>query len=79
MSAFVPHLYHLQSRGSISIRRLDDLLSEDVQVMKIDVEGYELEVLQGAKELLSHHTVKYIMAECNTGIIGDAGKDKYLR
>ena len=47
--------------------------------MKIDVEGYELEVLQGAQQLLTKHTVKYIMAECNYGIIGQAGKDKYLR
>jgi hypothetical protein len=43
--------------------------------MKIDVEGYEHKVLQGAAALLQARRVRYIMAECNTGIIGeDAGR-----
>lgn len=50
-----------------------------LQVMKIDVEGYELEVLKGARHLLARHTVKYIMMECNTGLITPGQKLEYLR
>jgi len=37
---------------SVPIRRLDSLIVGDVDVLKIDVEGYEGEVLAGAVELL---------------------------
>jgi FkbM family methyltransferase len=36
---------------------------EKIDVLKIDVEGFELEVLSGAHELLSKHCVKYIIFE----------------
>jgi FkbM family methyltransferase len=63
----------------MTVRRLDTLLAEDVQIMKIDVEGFEVEVLTGAEELFSKYEVRYIMTECNVGIIGDEGKKKYLK
>uniref|UniRef100_A0A383VEQ7 Methyltransferase FkbM domain-containing protein n=1 Tax=Tetradesmus obliquus TaxID=3088 RepID=A0A383VEQ7_TETOB len=71
------HTYEV--RGEMTVRRLDTLLAEDVQVMKIDVEGFELEVLQGAQGLLQKHNVWYIMAECNIGIIGRDGEQRFLR
>lgn len=71
------HTYEV--RGEMTVRRLDTLLAEDVQVMKIDVEGFELEVLQGAQGLLQKHNVWYIMAECNVGIIGRDGEQRFLR
>ncbi|WIA15478.1 hypothetical protein OEZ85_002118 [Tetradesmus obliquus] len=71
------HTYEV--RGEMTVRRLDTLLAEDVQVMKIDVEGFELEVLQGAQGLLQQHNVWYIMAECNVGIIGRDGQHRFLR
>eukprot|EP00879_Flechtneria_rotunda_P004881 GHRR01005155.1.p1 GENE.GHRR01005155.1~~GHRR01005155.1.p1 ORF type:complete len:483 (+),score=198.37 GHRR01005155.1:74-1522(+) len=62
-------------RDMMAVRRLDTLLAEDVQVLKIDVEGFETEVLKGAEQLLTKHNVWYIMAECNVGLIGvQAGK-----
>ena len=36
-----------------------------IDLLKIDVEGYELEVLDGAKEALERRTVKVILAECD--------------
>ncbi|KAF8057927.1 Serine/threonine-protein phosphatase PP1 isozyme 1 [Scenedesmus sp. PABB004] len=66
-------------RGEMSVRRLDALLAEEVQVLKVDVEGFELQVLEGAAGLLAEHAVWYIMAECNGGIIGREGQQKYLR
>lgn len=50
-----------------------------VQVLKIDVEGFELQVLQGAEGLLQLHRVRYILAECNTDIVGHDSQIKYLQ
>ena len=40
--------------GNINIKRLDDFFSDknSVSLLKIDVEGFELEVLKGAKEII---------------------------
>lgn len=49
------------------------------QVLKIDVEGYEQKALTGGQGLLSKHRVHYIMAECNTGIIGEEGGKRFIQ
>lgn len=36
-----------------------------IDVLKIDVEGYELEVLEGAKDALESRRIKAILAECD--------------
>lgn len=36
---------------------------ENIDILKIDVEGYELEVLKGAYKLLSTHRIRFIYAE----------------
>ncbi len=45
--------------------RLDDELKVDhkIKLVKIDVEGYEGNILRGASNLLSNHTVKYWIVE----------------
>ena len=43
--------------------RLDDVVDEDVLFLKIDVEGFEAEVLNGASRLLCRHVVRYIVIE----------------
>uniref|UniRef100_A0A383VZ11 Methyltransferase FkbM domain-containing protein n=1 Tax=Tetradesmus obliquus TaxID=3088 RepID=A0A383VZ11_TETOB len=50
-----------------------------IMVLKIDVEGFELQVLQGAEGLLQRHVVRYILAECNTGIVGRDSQIQYLQ
>ena len=42
---------------------LDHMEYEDVDMIKIDVEGYEMEVLKGATKTLE--SVKYLMIELN--------------
>ena len=42
---------------------LDDLVHSDVLLLKIDVEGFESGVLDGARQLLCAHIVKYITIE----------------
>jgi FkbM family methyltransferase len=50
---------------SIEIKKLDDILpvSQFIDVMKIDVEGHELKVLQGAYNLLSEKRIRHIVYE----------------
>ncbi|WIA32034.1 hypothetical protein OEZ86_002886 [Tetradesmus obliquus] len=66
-------------RGEMTTRRLDTLLAEDVLFMKMDVEGYEQQVLEGATALLREHNVWYIMAECNTGMIGEERGKQFIK
>lgn len=42
-------------RSVITCRRLDDLIDEPIGLLKIDVEGMELDVLRGAERLLRQH------------------------
>ena len=56
--------------GSVEIRleTLDSFVAEhgvhQVDLLKIDVEGYELEVLKGASAALERGAVRYVYAEC---------------
>lgn len=49
--------------GDIQIVTLDSMEYKDVDMIKIDVEGYEMEVLKGATRLLE--SVKFLMIELN--------------
>jgi FkbM family methyltransferase len=49
--------------GPIRMITLDHLNYQDVDLIKIDVEGYEMEVLKGAEKTLE--SVQYLMIELN--------------
>ena len=53
----------VNEKGNIRMITLDHMAYEDVDMIKIDVEGYELEVLKGATKTLK--SVKYLMIELN--------------
>jgi FkbM family methyltransferase len=54
---------------TVSLARLDEILknSELIGVLKIDVEGHELEVLQGATELITKQQIRDIIFEDHSG------------
>lgn len=43
----------LENPERVEVRRLDDVVNEPVHIMKIDVEGAELDVLRGAERILA--------------------------
>ena len=53
----------IDKQGNINMTTLDKLQIKDVDMIKIDVEGYEMEVLKGAEQTLN--SVKYLMIELN--------------
>jgi FkbM family methyltransferase len=54
--------------AKVNIDTMDNFTAEknidDVGLLKIDVEGYDLQVLKGSQELLKRGAVRYIYVEC---------------
>jgi hypothetical protein len=66
--------------GSIRVptTTLDDFADRNgigaIDFLKIDVEGFELEVLKGAAKLLSSHGIKGLLFEANKSVLFSIGK-----
>ena len=62
--------------GKIEMITVDSLESYDIDLIKIDVEGYEMEVLKGAKKVLETQC-KFVMIELNsnTGKYGSSNQE----
>jgi len=58
-----------RNKISVEVKKLDDLKNilknQTIDFIKIDTEGYEFEVLDGAKYLLKEHKPKFIQIEFN--------------
>lgn len=52
------------NQGTIEIKTLDEHNFEDVDVLKIDVEGLEIEVLQGAVKTIEKHKPIIVIERC---------------
>ena len=51
----------------VAMERLDDILDiQPIKLLKIDVEGYELNVLKGAEKLLKEKCIRFIIYEDDT-------------
>jgi FkbM family methyltransferase len=62
----VNHVVHGSGTTNVVMRTLDEILGgREVSGMKIDVEGYELEVLRGAKSALGDQRIRLIQLEWN--------------
>ena len=61
--------------GNIPMTTIDSLGLDDIDLIKIDVEGYEMEVLKGAKKVLE--SCQYVMIELNsnTGKYGSSNQE----
>ena len=65
-------------RHQVSVERLDDLFpDESFTLMKVDVEGFELEVLKGAAELLGSGRIANVIYEDHT--MGGSGLAETMR
>jgi len=53
----------IDREGKIRMTTIDDMNYQNVDLIKIDVEGYEMEVLKGATKTLQ--SVQYLMIELN--------------
>ena len=45
--------YHVKSRIPIRVRKLDELIDQKIDFIKLDIEGMELEALKGSESILS--------------------------
>lgn len=59
----------------VNIFPLSDVVNVDVFLMKIDVQGFEFEVLKGAKALFKEKVVKTLLMEVYPRGLGNAGVD----
>ncbi len=48
-------------------QKLDDISESNIRLIKIDVEGHELSVLQGAKEILKRNQIEFLVFEDFSG------------
>jgi FkbM family methyltransferase len=52
---------------NVSLQRMDEVINDDIGVMKLDVEGHELAVLQGATKLIINRRIRDIVFEEHKG------------
>lgn len=58
---------------NVTVLPLDELIQEDVYLLKVDVQGFEEFVLQGASKLFQNHVVRQLIFEIDSKLLGTAG------
>ena len=64
-----------KSGETIKLVRLDDMVHEPVCLLKIDVQGFEGKVVQGAHDLITKQGVQHILVELWPSGMRNAGTD----
>ena len=69
ISGLIKNYDEYESQFEVKVQTLDSLIENGLTpptVLKIDTEGYELNILKGAKTLLKNHPPRIIVFEANT-------------
>ena len=68
--------FNLGNKIKVRVKNLDEILEDinffsnnDIALLKIDTEGFELNVLKGATKILSSSFLKYVMLELRISFI----------
>ncbi|CAF1097556.1 unnamed protein product [Adineta steineri] len=75
INTLIPNGYSI--RQIINSTRLDTLVSQNIDVMKIDVEGSELYAVQSGNHLFDHYHVHNIISEFSPRMMRDKKSDPY--
>lgn len=59
----------------VNVIPIDDVIDEDVHLLKIDVQGFEYFVFRGAKKLFTKHVVRNLIFEINSKLCASSGVD----
>lgn len=57
------HFKDCLKKENVKMVRLDNIIDENIDLLKVDVEGFEFEVLKGCSELLKKKLIEYIQFE----------------
>ncbi|KAL1522571.1 hypothetical protein AB1Y20_017556 [Prymnesium parvum] len=64
-----PSVRSSRYRVSVTTERLDDVVSEQACIMKLDVEGFEPKVIAGAEQMLARRPPHHILTEYTPGVM----------
>ena len=62
-----------KQRRKVPVVRVDDVVAEDVFLLKIDTQGFDSFVLQGCEKLFHHHIVRQVIFEVEPLPLGKVG------
>ena len=76
-----PRGFIYETRGMLQIRRVDSYVNKHIDVVKVDIEGYEPEALRGMEQIFNRKRLpELVVSEFQPSILKSNGFDalKYL-
>ncbi len=65
---FLTEIYDNVRNGEVAVVTLDELITEKIDLIKVDVQGKEIDALQGAKKLISNYQPDMIVEVAKSNI-----------
>jgi len=62
-----------EEQVTVAATTVNDIIKENVLLLKIDIEGFEINALKGAKEAIEKYNVENILIEWNPGLNSHSG------